>query len=94
MPVSRSQNKAGTDQAAAPAAKGAPGAAFRAAADGRRTMLAHMQRCRALGRPTEAVVAAMVAAFVARGAQITACRPAHAMSIQNGAGRDAARWTI
>jgi hypothetical protein len=93
MSGSRSQNKGAVAQPAAPVAKNAPGAAFRAAADSRRMMLAHMQRCRALGQPTEAEVAAMVAAFVARGAQITSCSPAHAMAIQNGAGRDAARWT-
>jgi hypothetical protein len=94
MSGSHSHPEGAVAHATSPAAKSTPGAAFRAIAEGRRSMLAHMQRCRALGRPSEAEVAAMVAAFVARGAQITVCEPAHAIAIQNGAGRDAARWTI
>ncbi|GGG20204.1 hypothetical protein GCM10010964_05570 [Caldovatus sediminis] len=46
-----------------------------------------------LAPPTEAEVRRMVAEFQARGGQITVCRPVHLMPVQNGAGRDAKRWT-
>ncbi len=35
----------------------------------------------------------MIAEFQARGGQVTVCRAAHLLPIQNGAGRDAERWT-
>jgi hypothetical protein len=50
-------------------------------------------RRRARGRPSEAEVARLLAEFHARGGRATACAPAHVLPIQNGAGRDAARWT-
>jgi hypothetical protein len=34
----------------------------------------------------------MVAEFLARGGQITVCGTAHALPVNNGAGRDADRW--
>jgi hypothetical protein len=36
----------------------------------------------------------MVAEFQARGGSVTVCPAAHAVPVQNGAGRDAAGWTI
>ena len=43
--------------------------------------------------PSEAEVARAVAEFHARGGRVTLCAPAHALPINNGAGRDASRWT-
>ena len=54
--------------------------------------IAHARRYRALGRPSDAEVARMVAEFRARGGAVTACEPAHLAPVHNGAGRDAARW--
>lgn len=60
------------------------------AAQARRTtlgaILAHKARCRELPPPDEADVAAMVAAFAARGGQVTQCPPACVLPVQNGAG--------
>ena len=57
-------------------------------------MLRHKRRCSALPPPSEAELEAMVAAFRARGGDVTACPDAYALPIQNGAGRDAGRWSL
>ena len=57
-------------------------------------MLRHKRRCSALPPPSEAELEAMVAAFRARGGEVTACPDAYALPIQNGAGRDAGRWSL
>jgi hypothetical protein len=44
--------------------------------------------------PTEADVVRMLAEFQARGGQVTVCPVAHAVPVNNGAGRDAQNWTI
>lgn len=57
---------------------------------------AHHPRRRSMRRaprPDEAEVARLIAEFHARGGQVTVCGTAHALPIQNGAGRDATRWT-
>ena len=53
---------------------------------------ARTRRARALGRPSEAEIARMLAEFSARGGHVTRCAPAHLVPVNNGAGRDAARW--
>lgn len=59
-----------------------------------RSVWAHGRRWRVLPRPSEAEVRRMVAEFQARGGSVTVCPAAHAVPVQNGAGRDAAGWTI
>jgi hypothetical protein len=59
-----------------------------------RTVWAHGRRIRVLPPPSEAEVRRMVAEFQARGGSVTVCPAAHAVPVQNGAGRDAAGWTI
>ena len=53
---------------------------------------ARLRRCRALGRPTDAEVARMVAEFHARGGKVTVCAPVYLVPVNNGVGRDAALW--
>jgi hypothetical protein len=62
--------------------------------DAVRKMLGHKLRCRGLPPPGSDEVARMVAEYRARGGQVTLVPAAHAGIIQNGAGRDADRWTI
>jgi hypothetical protein len=59
-----------------------------------RSVWAHGRRIRVLPPPSEAEVRRMVAEFQARGGSVTVCPTAHAVPVQNGAGRDAAGWTI
>ena len=49
-------------------------------------MLAHKARCRDLPPPRGEEVAAMLAAFAARGGQVTHCPAACVLPVQNGAG--------
>ncbi|WP_431267978.1 hypothetical protein [Dankookia sp. P2] len=67
-----------------------PLSAAAAAAQARRsslaTMLAHKARCKELPPPHEAEVAAMLAAFAARGGRVTQCPTACVLPVQNGAG--------
>jgi hypothetical protein len=53
---------------------------------------ARARRCLALGTPTDAEIARMVADYRARGGAVTACAPRHVLPVHNGAGRDAQRW--
>ena len=53
---------------------------------------ARARRCLALGRPSEAEIARMVADYRARGGAVTSCAPRHVLPVHNGAGRDAQRW--
>ena len=57
-------------------------------------ILSHKGRCRDLGKPSDAEVARIVAEFLARGGQVKRLDTGHAAPIQNGAGRDADRWTL
>jgi hypothetical protein len=59
-----------------------------------RSVWAHGRRWRVLPPPSEAEVRRMVAEFQARGGRVTVCPAAHAVPVQNGAGRAAAGWTI
>ena len=69
-------------------------------ATGLATAAAHAEQPRPSRRrrrpkpPSEADVARMLADFQARGGQVTVCPAAHAVPVNNGAGRDAAGWTI
>lgn len=58
-----------------------------------RAIQARQQRCRALGKPSDAEIARMVAEFQARGGQVRSCPPAHLLPVHNGVGREARRWT-
>ena len=71
-----------------------PGAGLRRAQAELGRILAHKARCRDLGRPSEAEVARLVAEFLARGGEVRRLDTGHALPIQNGAGRDAERWTL
>jgi hypothetical protein len=71
-----------------------PGGAMRKMHQEARKIMAHKWRCRDLKRPDAGEMAKLVAEFHARGGQVKLVAPAHAASIQNGAGRDADRWTI
>jgi hypothetical protein len=44
--------------------------------------------------PSEADVTRMLAEFQARGGRVTVCPVAHAVPVNNGAGRDAQHWTV
>ena len=63
-----------------------------AAAPVSRRVRSHRRRMQ--GPPSEADVARMMAEFRARGGQVTVCPVAHAVPVNNGAGRDASRWTV
>ena len=80
---------------AAPPAANRPkvGDAVRQGREAVRRMLAHKLRCRDLPRPSSDEVARMVAEYRARGGRVVQVAAAHAGTIQNGAGRDADRWT-
>ena len=60
------------------------------AAQARRTtlaaILAHKARCQDLPKPGEAEVAALIAAFKAKGGRVTQCPPVCVLPVQNGAG--------
>ena len=71
-----------------------PGGALRQMRTEMRKILAHKERCRDLVRPSDAEVARMVTEYLARGGQVTLLATGHAAPIQNGAGRDADRWTL
>jgi hypothetical protein len=61
--------------------------------DQERRIRGHKARCRGAGAaPSEAELAAMIAAFHARGGRVTVCPEAHALPVRNGAGRDAKGW--
>lgn len=90
LPTASTPNDAFQSQAA----PGRAGDALRQARKDRYKAIAHKMRCRAVKPPTEEEVARMVAEFHARGGQVTLGATAHVMAIQNGAGRDADRWTL
>jgi hypothetical protein len=76
-----------------PSAMPARGDSWRNQHQQRRNLIAHKQRCKAFAPPSEAELTRMVAEFLAGGGTVKSCSPAHAMAIQNGAGRDAVGWT-
>ncbi|TCZ57857.1 hypothetical protein [Roseicella aquatilis] len=61
-----------------------------AAAQARRThiaaIMAHKARCQELPRPNDDEVASLVAAFAARGGQVTNCPTVCVLPVQNGTG--------
>lgn len=77
-----------------PASPARPGSGLRRAQMELGRILAHKARCRELGRPSDAEVARLVGEFLARGGQVKQLDTGHAAPIQNGAGRDADRWTL
>ncbi len=76
------------------AAAQAAGQPTDAAEERRRRLRMIQRRIAKAGPPSEAEVARMIAEFQARGGRITLCPPAHAVAVNNGVGRDAARWTV
>jgi hypothetical protein len=71
----------------------APGSAMREQERRTRTVWINRKRFAVAGPPPTAEESArMVAEFLARGGQITVCDAAHALPVNNGAGRDADRW--
>lgn len=70
-----------------------PGSAMREQERRTRTVWINRRRFAVAGpAPSAEESARMVAEFLARGGQITVCGPAHALPVNNGAGRDADRW--
>ena len=71
-----------------------PGAALRELDRRVHAALHHRKRNQAAGPPpNEAEVQRMVEEFHARGGAVTRCATAHLLPVNNGAGRDAERWT-
>jgi len=71
-----------------------PGAALREQDRRVHAALNDRKRNQAAGPPpNEAEVQRMVAEFHARGGAVTRCATAHLLPVNNGAGRDAERWT-
>ncbi|GGG52547.1 hypothetical protein GCM10010964_44610 [Caldovatus sediminis] len=62
--------------------------------EGRRRRAAQRRAAALAGPPSDDDVARLLAEFHARGGRVTECPPAHAAPVNNGAGRDASRWTI
>ncbi|MBW8271035.1 hypothetical protein [Caldovatus aquaticus] len=62
--------------------------------EARRRLAAPRRAARLAGPPSEADVARLLAEFQARGGRVTECPPAHLAPVNNGAGRDASRWTV
>jgi hypothetical protein len=60
----------------------------------RRRQAAPRRAARLAEPPSEDDVARLLAEFRARGGRVTECPPAHAAPVNNGAGRDASRWTV
>ena len=76
-----------------PAAAQRPGGALRLLDAKRRAAVAHKRRCKSLGAPSEAELARMLREYQARGGAVTQCPEGYALPVQNGAGREARRWT-
>jgi hypothetical protein len=80
--------------AASPGVNGS-GAAMREQDRRNRTLWIDRKKFMAAGPPPgEADVARMVQEFLSRGGQVTRCATAHALPVNNGAGREAGRWTV
>lgn len=56
-------------------------------------LLRRRVRTAPLPPPSRAELEAMLAEYRARGGGVTACPDAYLLPVQNGAGRDARRWT-